>query len=160
MYWGLRRCWGGGRWKHQNTLPHLIVWIFGKIINSLTINSWAAKSVPAGTKNSRSEGFLLGKHLKHTAHKTPPPWWSRFPLQHHGFDWWTHPTPGSLFGRGWTRPPSKGLIYNYKVNEKLMYFYSLSVNYNNSSPAIGNDSQNGINCCRRATIIYELTNNI
>jgi hypothetical protein len=28
-----------------------------KVINSLT-----AKSVPAGTKNSRSEGFLLAKH--------------------------------------------------------------------------------------------------
>ena len=28
-----------------------------------------AKSVPAGTKNFRSEGFLLAKHLKHTAHK-------------------------------------------------------------------------------------------
>ena len=68
--------------------------------------------------------------------------------------------PGSIRGRGWTRLSSKGLIYNYKVNEKLMYFYSLSVNYNNSSPAIGNDSQNSINCCRRANIIYELTNNI
>ena len=29
------------------------------------INSWTHKSVPAGTKNSHSEGFLLGKH-KHT----------------------------------------------------------------------------------------------
>ena len=28
-----------------------------------------AKSIPAGAKNSRSEGFLLLKHLKHTAHK-------------------------------------------------------------------------------------------
>jgi hypothetical protein len=33
------------------------------------LNSLAAKSVLAGTKNSRSEGFLLAKHLKHTAHK-------------------------------------------------------------------------------------------
>ena len=41
-----------------------------------------------------------------------------------------------------------------------MYFYSLSVNYNNRSPAVGNDSQNGINCRRRAAIKYELTNNI
>ena len=32
------------------------------------LNSLTAKSVPAGTKNSHSEGFLLEKHLKHTAH--------------------------------------------------------------------------------------------
>jgi len=49
---------------------------------------------------------------------------------------------------------------NYKVNEKLIYFYSLSVYYNNRSPVVGNDSQISINCNRRATIIYELTNNI
>ena len=39
------------------------------------------------------------------------------------------------------------------------YFYSLSVNYTNRSPAVGNDSQNSINCRRRAAIIYELTIN-
>ena len=45
--------------------------------------------------------------------------------------------------------------------EKIIYFYSLNVNYNNRFPAVGNDSQNGINCCQRAAIIYhELTNNI
>jgi len=47
-----------------------------------------------------------------------------------------------------------------KIKEKIIYFYSLSVNYNNRSPAVGNDSQNGIHCCRQAAIIYELTNNI
>ena len=40
------------------------------------------------------------------------------------------------------------------------YFYSLSVNYTNRSPAVGNDCQNSINCRRRAAIIYELTINI
>ena len=35
----------------------------------IIFNSLTAKSILAGTKNSRSEGFLLGKHLKHTAHK-------------------------------------------------------------------------------------------
>ena len=54
----------------------------------------------------------------------------------------------------------KGFSRINKIKEKIMYFYSLSVNYNIRSPAVGNDSQNGINCCRRATIIYELTNNI
>jgi len=39
----------------------------------------------------------------------------------------------------------------------MINFYSLSVNYNNRSQAVGNDSQNGIHCCRRAAIIYELT---
>ena len=33
-------------------------------------------------------------------------------------------------------------------------YYCLSVNYNNSSPAVGNDSQNGIHYCRWAPIIY------
>jgi hypothetical protein len=33
------------------------------------VNSLKPKTVPAGTKNSRSEGILLAKHLKHTAHK-------------------------------------------------------------------------------------------
>ncbi len=51
------------------------------------------------------------------------------------------------------------LIENYKVNEKKK-IYHLSVNYNNRSPAVGNDSQNSINCHRRDAIIYELTNNI
>jgi len=43
-----------------------------------------------------------------------------------------------------------------KIKEKIIYFYSLSVNFNNRSPTAGNDSQNGINCRQRATIIYEL----
>jgi hypothetical protein len=30
-------------------------------------NSLTAKSVPAGTKNSRSEGFLLAKHNTQTS---------------------------------------------------------------------------------------------
>jgi len=39
------------------------------IINHYLLDSLTAKSFLAGTKNSRSEGFLLEKHLKHTAHK-------------------------------------------------------------------------------------------
>jgi hypothetical protein len=68
--------------------------------------------------------------------------------------------PGSLFARGWTRPPLKGFSRINKIKEEIIYFYSLSVNYNNRSPAVDNDSQNGIHCHRRATILYELTNNI
>ena len=55
------------------------------------------------------------------------------------------------------RPPSKGFSRINKIKEKIIYFYSLSVNYKNSWPAVGNDSQNGIRCHRRATIIYEVT---
>jgi len=44
------------------------------------VNSFTAKSVPAGMKNSRSEGFLLAKH-KHTNITT-----IRSPIQCHGFD--------------------------------------------------------------------------
>jgi hypothetical protein len=54
----------------------------------------------------------------------------------------------------------KGFSRINKIKEKIIYFYSLSVNFNNRSPTAGNDSQNGINCRQRATIIYELTNNI
>ncbi len=109
------------------------------------VNSLTAKCVPVGTKNSLSEDFLLSKHTshKHPHHDEPfSPLASWFP--------WMHiPHPRSLFERGWTRPPSKGLVKNCKVNEKLFYFYPLSVNYNNRSPTVGNDSQNGIHCCRR-----------
>ena len=38
-----------------------------------------------------------------------------------------------------------------------MYLFSLCVNNNNRSPTVSNDSQNGINCRRRTTTIYELT---
>jgi hypothetical protein len=40
-----------------------------------------------------------------------------------------------------------------------MYLYCLSDNYNNPSLAVGvgNDSQNGIHCCRRAVIHNILT---
>jgi hypothetical protein len=76
------------------------------------------------------------------------------------FDGGTYPTPGSLFARGWTRPPSKGFIRINKIKEKIINFLSLCVNYNTRSPAVGNDSQNGINCRRQATIIYELTKDI
>jgi hypothetical protein len=55
----------------------------------------------------------------------------RFLLQRHGFYGQTYHTPGSLFARGWTRPPLKGFIRINKIKEKIMYFYSLSVNYNN-----------------------------
>jgi hypothetical protein len=58
------------------------------------------------------------------------------------------------------RPPPKGFSRINKIKEKIIYFYSLSVNYNNRSPATGNDSQNGINCRGRAAIIYKLTDNI
>ena len=120
------------------------------------VNSLTPKSVPAGTKNSRSKGFWLAKHRTQTS----PPWWSRFPLQRNDFDGRAYPNPGSLRGRGWTRLPSKGFSRINKIKEKKIYFFALCVNYNNRSPAVGNDSQNGINCRRRVAIIYELTNNI
>jgi hypothetical protein len=59
------------------------------------------------------------------------------------------------------RPSSKG--FSSRINKKkenIIYFYSLSVNYNNRSPVVDNDSQDGIHCRRWAVIIYELTNNI
>jgi len=54
----------------------------------------------------------------------------------------------------------KRFIRINKIKEKIIYFFSLCANYNNHSPVIGNDSQNGMHCRRRATIIYELTKDI
>ena len=53
-----------GQRAPNEQLSHQIVDRHYEELNSLT-----TKSVPAGTKNSRSEGVLLAKHLKHTAHK-------------------------------------------------------------------------------------------
>ena len=66
-----------------------------------------------------------------------------------------YPTPGNLCRRGWARPPSKGFIRINKLQEKVIYFYCLSNYFNNRSPAVGNDSQNGIRQCRRAATIYK-----
>ena len=41
----------------------------------------------------------------------------------HGFVGRAYPTPGSLCGRGWPRPPSKGFSRINKLNEKIIYFY-------------------------------------
>jgi hypothetical protein len=63
------------------------------------------------------------------------------------------PLPGaSLQGVG--RGIRQRVLYKYK-KEKIIYFFSLCVNYNNRSPTVGNDGQNG--CHWRATVIYELT---
>jgi hypothetical protein len=43
-------------------------WCFCVLCN-FSLNSLTAKSILAETKYSCSEGFLLAKHLKHTAHK-------------------------------------------------------------------------------------------
>jgi hypothetical protein len=80
----------------------------------------------------------------------------RFPLQRHGFVGRSYPTPRRLCGRGWERPPSKGFSIINKLLDKIIYFYYLSVNYNNCLPDIGNDNQNDIDCCWWAAIIYEL----
>jgi hypothetical protein len=93
----------------------------------LFINSLTPKSVLAGTKNSRSEGFLLVKH-KHTNIPTtmepfaPPTAW----------DLWILPiVPRSyaptLFQRGWVGGWWKGCSRINKLNEKIIYFYCLSL---------------------------------
>ena len=91
---------------------------------SLILNSLTPKSVLAGTKNSRSEGFLLVKH-KHTNIPTmmepfaPPAAW----------DLWILPIvcadllPKGSGGGGWW----KGFSRINKLNEKIIYFYCLSI---------------------------------
>jgi hypothetical protein len=58
------------------------------------------------------------------------------------------------------RTPSKGFIIINLIKKKIIYFLSLCVNYNNRSPSVCNDSQNGMNCRRWATMIYKLTKDI
>jgi hypothetical protein len=55
------------------------------------------------------------------------------------------------------RPPSKGFSIINKIKEKIIYFYSLSDNYNNRSPAVDSSSHNGIHRPQRDAIIYKLT---
>jgi hypothetical protein len=55
-----------------------------------------AKSILVGTKNYRSEGFLLAKH-KHT---NIPTMMEPFPLQRHGFDGGTYPHPCEPLRKG------------------------------------------------------------
>jgi hypothetical protein len=108
------------------------------------LNSLIAKSVPVGTKNSHSDCFWLAKH-KDTNISTmmepfsPPAAWFCWPSV-------SHPR-APLRRRPW------GFSRINKQQEKIIHFYSLSVNYNNRSTAVGNDSQNGIHCCRRVAII-------
>jgi len=45
--------------------------------------------------------------------------------------------PGASLEGVWTRPPLRGFSRINKIKEILIYFYSLSVNYKNPSPAIG-----------------------
>ena len=112
-------------------------------------------------KNSRSEDFLLAKHTSHKQpHHVEP--FSRLAAW---FPWMNTPHLQAPLWKGLDEASIEGFRKKYKVNEKLVYFYCLSVNYNNRSPAVGKDSQKGIHCCRRAAAIYKLnqytlTNNI
>ena len=88
---------------------------------SLILNSLTPKSVLAGTKNSRSEGFLLVKH-KHTNIPTmmepflPPTAWDLWIL-----------SEGVGRGGWW-----KGFSRINKLNEKIIYFYCLSISWQQS----------------------------
>ena len=71
-----------------------------------------------------------------------------------------HTKPPGASLQGVRRGRCRRVVAESKRKEKQIYFYPLSVNYKNPSPAVSNDSQNSLNCRRRAAIIYELTNNI
>ena len=69
-------------------LHHTSMWVFVDVGLKRLVNSLTPKSVPAGTKNSRSEGFLLVKH-KHTNIPTmmepfapPAAWFCRSSIPH------------------------------------------------------------------------------
>jgi hypothetical protein len=64
------------------------------------LNSLIAKSVLAGMKNSHSEGFLLAKQLKHTAHK------------HHHHDGAVCPSSGMVLMEEHTPPPGASFSIN------------------------------------------------
>ena len=86
-----------------NTKPDVAKKIIamGKIVNSLT-----AKSVPAGTKNSRPVGFYSRNstksalHHKHNNPQTLPPWWCCLPLTRRGIYGSARSDARNLFRRG------------------------------------------------------------
>jgi hypothetical protein len=45
---------------------------------------------------------------------------------------------------------------HFPSSPRLLSYILATSNYNNCSPAVGNDSQNSIHCCRWAAKIYEL----
>ena len=131
---------GGGQWEN------LVVMRDAKIKVEM-LQPWVAHQY------SLSKDFLQAKH-KDTNIPTmmepfsPPAAWF----------WWTsvhHPRESKRTGLD--KPSSKGFSRINKLKEKIIYFYSLSVNYNNQSLIVGNDSKNSIHCYWRAAIIYELT---
>ena len=76
------------------------------------------------------------------------------------FPWMNIPRPREPLWKGLDEAAIGGFSIKFKINEKLIYFYSLSVNCNNRSPVLSNYSQIGIHCHGQATIIYELTKDI
>ncbi len=109
-------------------------------------NSLTPKSVLAGTKYSRSEGFWLAKH-KHTNIPTmmepfPPPvawfWWMKIP------QFW------EPLRKGLVETIIEGFCQNQYSKRENNYLYCFSINYNNLLLTVNNDSQNGIHCCQRA----------
>jgi ribosomal protein L34 len=69
-------------------------------------NSLTAKSVPAGTKNSRPVGFYSRNSTKSTVNPNTaipqiwPPWWCRLPLIRHGIYGSARSYAPTLFRRG------------------------------------------------------------
>jgi len=69
------------------------------------------------------------------------------------FCWTSIPHPREPLRKRLDEAAIKGFnIKIPKINEILIYFYCLSLNYNNRTPTVGNDCQNSIHCCRQAAI--------
>ena len=75
--------------------------------------------------------------------------------------WWTHAAWGvDGLAHVCSMAAVEGFEQNQEITGENTNLSCLSKNYNNRSPAVNNGSQNGIHCRQRATIIYELTNNM
>jgi hypothetical protein len=60
------------------------------------------------------------------------------------FCWTSVPHPRAPLRKGLAEVAFKWFSIKLQIKGETYYFYCLSVNFNNRSPAVGNDSQNGI----------------
>ena len=116
------------------------------------LNSLTPKFILVRTKNSRTEGFWLAIH-KHT---NIPTMMESFPPPAAWFRWMNIPHPREPLCKGLDEAIVEGFYQNQSNKGEKIYLYCHSINYNNRSPTVGNDSQSGIHCCcwQQATIIY------
>jgi hypothetical protein len=70
-----------------------------------------------------------------------------------------HTPPQGAFAEGVGQGRRQRVLAESINYRRKLFISTASVDYNNPSPAIANDSQNSIHCCWRITIVYKLNKN-